>query len=202
MPEGLGPRLAIENSFLILLAVGAAVADLEPLMIVLVLAIGWFLVVLVELMAWRARPQYAIQAATGSPAPFELPPLAEGPYGGAPPEYAAGSLAEPPPEFPPAPVETVEPVQPAAEPAPRQGGADYEFAFSRPEPADPEPPSDGETAVRPPPAEPEMTLFHAPEHERRRVRLEPLQPRPRGGLFRRRSRRPPEPPREAHEEQE
>src|SRR5438105_6366345 len=60
MPEGLVPRMAIEWGFLILLAVGAGWADLRPVLIVLVMAIGWILVVLVELLAWRARPAYAV----------------------------------------------------------------------------------------------------------------------------------------------
>src|SRR3954453_2452310 len=113
MPEGLGARLAIENGFLILLAIGAAIADLEPVMIVLVMAIGWILVVLVEGRAWGARPKYAVRAEP-VPTAFELPPPAEEPYGGAPPEYAAAAVVEPPPEFPPAPV-VPEPAPPEPE---------------------------------------------------------------------------------------
>jgi outer membrane biosynthesis protein TonB len=201
MPEGLGARLAIENGFLILLAIGAAVADLEPLMIVLVMAIGWILVVLVEVMAWRARPQYAVRE-TVAPAPVELPPLEPEPYGGAPPEYAAAG-AEPAPEYPPAPVEPeperepvapVEPVEeavvtpePEAEPEPQpEPVAEAAAAAER------TPESAEETAVRPVPDEFEKTLFHAPQHERVRVRLEPLQPRPRRRVFRRTKITPPE----------
>ena len=58
MPERYGPRFGLEASFLVLLAVGAGLADLRPAVIVLVMAAGWLLVALIELVAWRAsRPQ-------------------------------------------------------------------------------------------------------------------------------------------------
>jgi hypothetical protein len=74
MPEGLVARMAIEWGFLILLAVGAAVADLSPWQIVGVMAAGWVLVVLVELVAWRARPGYVVTEPVEGP-----PPAAEEP---------------------------------------------------------------------------------------------------------------------------
>src|SRR5205814_5681005 len=77
MPEGLVPRMAIEWGFLILLAVGAGWADLRPVLIILVMAIGWILVVLVELLAWRARPAYAVTETVAEPPADTLhaPPL-------------------------------------------------------------------------------------------------------------------------------
>jgi hypothetical protein len=73
--------MAIEWGFLILLAVGSAVADLSVPLIILVMAIGWILVVLVELVAWRARPGYAVtETVEAAPAEFvETPPGAEMP---------------------------------------------------------------------------------------------------------------------------
>src|SRR4051812_27683300 len=58
MPGGFAPRFAVEAGFLILLGVGAGYADLRPIVIVALLAVGWALVSLVELTVWRsqARP--------------------------------------------------------------------------------------------------------------------------------------------------
>ena len=58
MPGGFAPRFAIEAGFLILLGVGAGLADLRAAVIVLLLAGAWLLVSLIELAAWRsqARP--------------------------------------------------------------------------------------------------------------------------------------------------
>jgi hypothetical protein len=58
MSGRLGPRFAVEALFLILVAVGLGLADLRPLVIVLVMAGAWLLVSLVELLASRA-PRYA-----------------------------------------------------------------------------------------------------------------------------------------------
>ncbi len=57
MPGGLGPRFAIEAGFLIVLAVGAGLADLRPAIIVLVMGIAWVLVALIEWAAWREGPR-------------------------------------------------------------------------------------------------------------------------------------------------
>jgi hypothetical protein len=55
MPAGFAPRFAIEAGFLILLGVGAGLADLRPTVIVALLAGGWLLVSLIELSIWRAQ---------------------------------------------------------------------------------------------------------------------------------------------------
>jgi len=55
MPGGFAPRLAIEAGFLILLGVGAGIADLRTGVIVALLAGGWALVSLIELAIWRAE---------------------------------------------------------------------------------------------------------------------------------------------------
>jgi hypothetical protein len=53
LPGRLGARFALEALFLVLLAVGAGLADLRPAFIILVMAVAWFLVALVELTAER-----------------------------------------------------------------------------------------------------------------------------------------------------
>ena len=55
MPGGFAPRFAIETGFLILLGVGAGIADLRARVIVALLAGGWVLVSLLELAIWRAE---------------------------------------------------------------------------------------------------------------------------------------------------
>ena len=55
MPGGFAPRFAIEAGFLILLGVGAGIADLRAGVIVALLAGGWVLVSLIELAVWRAE---------------------------------------------------------------------------------------------------------------------------------------------------
>ena len=59
MPGGFAPRFAIEAGFLILLGVGAGIADLRPQVIVALLVGGWVLVSLVELSVWRAEGRTA-----------------------------------------------------------------------------------------------------------------------------------------------
>jgi hypothetical protein len=55
MPGGFASRLAIEAGFLILVGVGAGIADLRPAVMVALLAGGWVLVSLIELSVWRAE---------------------------------------------------------------------------------------------------------------------------------------------------
>ena len=58
MPGGLGPRFVVEAGFLILLAVGTGLADLAPRTIIIVMAVAWALVALLEWLAWRDRAVY------------------------------------------------------------------------------------------------------------------------------------------------
>jgi len=64
----------LEAGFLILLAVVVGLADLRPALIILVMAIGWLFVSLIEYFAWRQRPGFA--AATRSGALAEPVPAA------------------------------------------------------------------------------------------------------------------------------
>jgi hypothetical protein len=110
LPTRLGARFALEALFIILLAVGAGLADLRPAFIVLVMGLAWLIVALVELAADRI---------TRSPISYLLP-------------EADKELEEEEPErvFAPQPVErtvvappqaledTQEPVEEEAEPVP------------------------------------------------------------------------------------
>jgi hypothetical protein len=58
MPEGLGPRFALEAGFLILLAAVAAYARLNAAEIILVMAGGWLLASLFEVLAARRERLY------------------------------------------------------------------------------------------------------------------------------------------------
>src|SRR5262245_14550860 len=73
MPGGFAPRFAIEAGFLILLGVGAGIADLRPQVIVALLAGGWVLVTLIELSVWRAEGR----PATPRVSPLESEPEPE-----------------------------------------------------------------------------------------------------------------------------
>src|SRR5262245_47350936 len=88
MPGAFAPRFAIEAGFLILLGVGAGYADLRPAVIVALLAGGWLIVSLIELLVWRSQarsvPAHAPPAAELEPAepvepvePIEPEPAAE-----------------------------------------------------------------------------------------------------------------------------
>jgi hypothetical protein len=59
MPGGFLSRFAVEAGFLILLGVGAGIADLRTGVIVALLAGAWLLVSLIELGAWRAEGRVA-----------------------------------------------------------------------------------------------------------------------------------------------
>lgn len=178
MPGALGPRFALEAGFLILLAVVLGFADLSPLLIILIMALAWLLVALIEYFAWRQGPRFPTRyaAATGPaleqeqvvvedvpppppPAPRATAPPAE------PPQPAPRATA-PPPEPPPPRVEEETIVEPAPAQKPAAGSADESI-----EQAD-----ERVGAAR---------LAFDVEEQRTRHRLEPLKPRPkrRFGLF-------------------
>ena len=70
LPGRLGFRFALEALFLVLLAIGAGLANLRPAFIVLVMAVGWLLVAIVEFTAGRIA---------ASPLTYFLPERAEPP---------------------------------------------------------------------------------------------------------------------------
>jgi hypothetical protein len=69
MPGEFAPRFAIEAGFLILLGVGAGLADLRTTVIVILLAGAWVLVSLIELAAWRAQARPVGPAILPAPRP-------------------------------------------------------------------------------------------------------------------------------------
>jgi hypothetical protein len=78
MPGRNGPRFALEAGFLILLAVLAGIADLRWQTIVLVMAIAWVLIALLEWAFWREGPRLPTvprgYASWAPEAPPALPP--------------------------------------------------------------------------------------------------------------------------------
>ena len=127
LPGRLGLRFALEALFLVLLAIGAGLADLRPAVIVLVMAVAWVLVALIEFTAERIA---------SSPTSYMLP---------TPVRIDEDEVAEPvvwprpeertvvaPPERPPEPETAPEP-----EPVAEAEGAE------EPEP-EPEPPTEPE----------------------------------------------------------
>ena len=62
MPAAVGPRFVLEAGFLVLLAVVVGFADLSPPLIILVMAVGWLLVSLIEYFAWRQTQSLAMSA--------------------------------------------------------------------------------------------------------------------------------------------
>ena len=70
LPGRLGFRFALEALFLVLLAIGAGLADLRPAFIVLVMAVAWLLVAIVEFTAERI---------SASPLTYLLPERVEPP---------------------------------------------------------------------------------------------------------------------------
>lgn len=122
LPRRLGARFALEALFLVLLAVGAGLADLRPLFIVLVMALAWLLVALAELTAERvdrsplsyllpARPEEEPERVFG-PRPEERTVVA-------PLESLEAQAAAEQPEPEPEPDPDPEPVA-AAEPEPER----------------------------------------------------------------------------------
>jgi|SRR5262245_1870812 len=111
----LGPRFAVEAAFLILLAVGLGLADQSWVVIVVVMAGGWALVSLIELVASRRATtqwSYAREAPAEEPA---LPPEPVEPELAPPPvlpiEAAAAPSAPAPMPAEPAPPPEAEPAE-------------------------------------------------------------------------------------------
>jgi hypothetical protein len=88
MPGRLGPRFAVEAGFLIMLAVAMGLADLDPTAIIVVMAIAWLLVAVIEWIASRDAP-YPVQSAWPAAPPTHAPAPPE--WG--PPEEATAFIA-------------------------------------------------------------------------------------------------------------
>jgi outer membrane biosynthesis protein TonB len=170
MPGALGPRFALEAGFLILLAVVLGFADLSPALIILIMALAWVLVSLIEYFAWRQGPRFPTRyAAAAGPAFEREEAVVEEPARAVPPPAPAPEPAPPPPEE----QTMVEPSAPKPGPEPE------------PEP-EPEPQPEAEPeAEEAAPSEQQESEPTFTGGQRTRHRLEPLKPRPRRrfGLF-------------------
>jgi hypothetical protein len=188
LPGRLGLRFALEAIFLVLLAIGAGLAELRPALIVLVMAVAWVLVALVEFTAERiaASPtSYLLPAPAppeeGEPEQVFWPPPEERTVVAPPERPAEPQAAEPEPEHKP----DLEPEpEPEDEPLPEQ--------VLEPEPESLEPPESGrrrgflrrrkpETEGEPVSAaalEPEPESLEPPVSERRRGFLRRHKPEP------------------------
>ena len=165
MPGALGPRFALEAGFLILLAVVLGFADLSPLLIILIMALAWVLVSLIEYFAWRQGPRFPTRYAAAAGPAFEQEHVVVEERGHGVPPPAPRSEPEPAPAQPPA-VEEETIVEPTPAEAPAAGSPEesVEQADERVDAA--------------------KLAFDA-EERRTSHRLEPLKPRPRRrfGLF-------------------
>src|SRR5215211_7072689 len=113
LPGRLGVRFALEALFLVLLAIGAGLADLRPAVIVLVMAVAWVLVAVIEFTAERIA---------ASPASYLLPapvqPEEDEPERVFWPPPEERTVVAPPPPRPEPEHEAAETVPEAAEPEP------------------------------------------------------------------------------------
>ena len=193
LPSRLGLRFALEAIFLVLLAIGAGLAELRPALIVLVMAVAWVLVALIEFTAERiaASPtSYLLPAPAppeeGEPEQVFWPPPEERTVVAPPQRPAELQAAEPEPEHKP----ELEPEpEPKEEPLPEQ--------VKEPEPESLEPPESGRRrgflGRRKPETEDELVPEAALEPEPES--LEPAGSDRRRGFLRRRKPEPePSPP--------
>lgn len=165
MPGALGPRFALEAGFLILLAVVLGFADLSPLLIILIMALAWVLVSLIEYFAWRQGPRFPTRYAAAAGPAFEQEHVVVEERGHSVPPPPPRPEPEPEPAPPPAvEEETIVEPTPAGAPAAGSPEESVEQADERVDAA--------------------KLAFDA-EERRTTHRLEPLKPRPRRrfGLF-------------------
>jgi hypothetical protein len=149
MPAAIGPRFVLEAGFLILLAVVVGLAELSPALIVLVMAVGWLLVALIEYSAWRQTSGFAaVQRVASAEAAPEPPPVYQ------------EMVEDPTPPPPPPPPVTPPPDEPPAE-----------------EETMVEDPQGDVSPADVSPADAEEVIEFLPEHEIEH-RLDPLKPRP------------------------
>ena len=161
MPTAAGPRFVLEAGFLVLLAAVVGLADLDPLLIVLVMLVGWILVSLIEYFARRQSESAMMRG-------FE-PALA----GIGVSEMAASEAPPPPP--PPSPPPTPAPDEDTVvEPSTAEEEHVEEAREEAPAEETPAPEEPGA-----PPEDSEAIAFAAAEERRIAHHLEPLKPRPR-----------------------
>jgi hypothetical protein len=198
MPGGLGPRFALEAGFLILLAAVAAYARLSTAEIIAVMAGGWLLTAIFEVIAatrerfylrtrWQPRVEETPAEAEPEPKPrrswFRRAPAVQTETKA---EVEAEARREVEPEAPPPPAPATEDVAPAAEapapateaPAPATEGPVPAVEAPVPKVEAPEPPVEAPASTPTPASTDEDTgefELPAPEPRRwfRRKRAEP-----------------------------
>jgi hypothetical protein len=164
MPTALGPRFVLEAGFLVLLALVVGLADLDPLLIVFVMLVGWILVSLIEYFAWRQSQSVLTRGFEPALAGVGVSQMAadDAPPPPPPPPAPPSAPAQPPDEDtivePPAP-ENEEPEEPKAEESSAPAAEEADSAEDR--------------------AGAEATAFATADEGRVEHRLEPLKPRPR-----------------------
>src|SRR4051812_1519319 len=93
---GAGRRLVLEGAFLVGLAVAAGLAEFSTQEIIEVMALGWLVTVLIELVAWRLSLRKPVEQAEA--APVAAPAALSAPVVATP---APEPVAEPEPEAEP-----------------------------------------------------------------------------------------------------
>lgn len=161
MPAAIGPRFVLEAGFLVLLAVVVGFADLSPALIILVMALGWLLVSLIEYFAWRQSVQ-AMSVRYDEPAPATVV------------EEQVVEDVPPPPPPPPPPAAEEKTIVQAPEPEEKETVA-HEREEKETVAHEPEEETVAQADERVASARASFTA----EERRLRHRLEPLQPRPR-----------------------
>jgi hypothetical protein len=160
MPTAAGPRFVLEAGFLVLLAAVVGLADLDPLLIVLVMLVGWILVSLIEYFAWRQSESAMMRGFEPALAGIGVSEMA--------------SEAPPPPPPPPPPPTPAPDEDTVVEPPTAQEEHVEEPREEAPAEETPAPEEPG-----PPAADAEAIAFAAAEERRIAHHLEPLKPRPR-----------------------
>ena len=93
---GAGRRLVLEGAFLVGLAVAAGLAEFTTAEIIEVMALGWLVTVLIELVAWRLSLRRPAVEQQPEPVPAHAPAATPAPVVAAPaPEPEAEAEAEP-----------------------------------------------------------------------------------------------------------
>jgi type IV secretory pathway VirB10-like protein len=147
----------LEAGFLVLLALVVGIADLDPLLIILVMAIGWLLVSLIEYFAWRQTQAVGLRSVDPAPAAVMDEAVVEDVAPPPPPPPDPEPPPPPPPEPQPSPPPEEETV---VQPAPVEGKETIAEADER------------VSAAR-------RSFADRQEEDRKRHALDPLQPRPR-----------------------
>lgn len=112
MPVAAAPRFALEAGFLVLVAVVLGFAELDPVLIVVLMGLAWVLVSLIEYFAWRQGPRFPARFARAAapPAPVEEDEvMPEPPPPSRPPAPEEQTAVTPPTEAPPPEVEEAPP---------------------------------------------------------------------------------------------